>query len=711
MQGEDQAFRGLTGSLGERLVTGALCLMVVAVPLAMMTGIFEYSVLPKRLTLHVCLALACLGWIIQIRWGQHIHLVSRRRLLPAVCFMGVALISSHNSIHSLDTQTELVNLAALVILFLIGANAVSFERFGPILWTNAITGLLVAMIGILQYHGFAFLDIPSNAQPSATFGNRNFAAEYLVCAGPLSILLFFQGRRRTGLFFSGLSAALMGVYLSYTRTRGAWLGIAIAIALVGAAVISFPELRRTILGSIRSRMDRRKRMMGGAFVVVFIFLSVLPARRSITDLQGKALPFLTESRSDLAATATSFFKKDVGVEYRLAAWKGTLRMVADFPFIGVGPGNWVRVFPAYDRAATTHPGTFMNSPHNDYLLIASEYGLIGLFVFIWLIAAGIRGLVEMGRSPDLEARIAAPMFAISLVSFLGVAVFAFPKEHPQTVMFFYLLLGVVAGADRGGRVSPGPGWGLILAIFLLSIALVASEISRRRIEFERHYFRALSWAGEGRDWETVLSELENSSGYGTFHSDVLASKGEVLKNLQRPSEAVEAYRQALSHTPNAWYVHAGLSSVYIQLGRFRDALTHCQEALSLCPSATEVRKRLGVIYYHLNDIKKAEEVFRSILQSESKNAGVHLNLGNLFAARGMPDSAIVYYLQALRIDPKESKAHFALGNVSYNLGLYPEAVNAYRRFLNLSRVDTAFIEFVKKRVAHIERVERKKGYD
>ena len=455
MQGEDQGIRGLTGSFGERVVTGALCLMVAAVPLVMMTGIFEYSVLPKRLTLHVCLALACLGWIIQTRWGRHIHLVSGRLLLPAVCFMGVALVSSHKGIHSLDTQTELVNQAALVILFLIGANAVSFERFRPVLWTNAITGLLVAMIGILQYHGFAFLDIPSNAQPSATFGNRNFAAEYLVCAGPLSILLFLQGRSRTGLFFSGLSAALMGVYLAYTRTRGAWLGIAVAIALVGAAVIFFPELRRTILGSIRSRMDRRKLMMAGAFVVVFIFLSVLPARRSITDLQGKALPFLTESRSDLATTATSFFKKDVGVEYRLAAWKGTLRMVADFPFIGVGPGDWVRVYPAYDRGATTHPGTFMNRPHNDYLLIASEYGLVGLSVFIWLIAAGFWGLVKMGRSPDLEVRIAAPMLAISLVSFLVVAVFAFPKEHPQTVMFFYMLLG---SRGRGGSGVPGVAW-------------------------------------------------------------------------------------------------------------------------------------------------------------------------------------------------------------------------------------------------------------
>ena len=687
--------------------------MVGVVPLAYLTDVYECVASPKLFVLHLCIALACLGWLLQTRRGRNLRLVSTPLLLPALCWVGVGLLSAPSTAHPLDTFSELTNQAALLVLFFVVANTLTLEYLKPVLWASAGAGLTVALIGILQYHGLAFLDIPSAALPSATFGNRNFAAEYLVCAIPLSGLLFLTARRRAALLLSGVSATLMGVFLVYTRTRGAWVGLAGALLCLGGVLTFRPDLRRPVWEALRPEIDRPKRRAALGFLALFLALSALPAYRAIPILTGQGLPFFSEGRADLATTAASFLQKDAGMEYRLAAWGGTLRMVADHPLLGVGPGGWSRVYPAYDGGATTHAETFMNNPHNDYLWIASEYGLVGLGIYLWLLVAGLRCLLAMAQNQDPFHRIAAPFLALSLLAILGAAFFGFPKNEPSTTMFPYLIFGVAAGAarrerDKGmpiPRCPAGAYRGIALRLvpyLLLIVSLTAVDLSRRRLAFDHRLLVALSWGMPPANWNAVLDAVERALGYGTFRPRVLYVKGVALKNLGRNQEAEESFRKALIYDPHAWYVHAGLSSVCGEQGRLQEALIHGQTALSLCPDATEVRKSVGVIYYRLKDLDRAEQEFQIILRTKPKDPGVYLNLGNLHAARSQPDSAIVYYRQALSLDPKMPKVRLALGNVAYTLGCYQEALSAYRNFLALAGDDTTYVPFARERIIRIE---------
>jgi tetratricopeptide (TPR) repeat protein len=458
-------------------------------------------------------------------------------------------------------------------------------------------------------------------------------------------------------------------------------------------------------------MSRPKQRIALGFLVLFLLLSALPARRAIPAITNQGLPFFSEGRADLAATAASFLQKDVGMEYRLAAWGGTLRMVADHPLLGVGPGGWSRVYPAYDGGATTHAETFMNNPHNDYLWIASEVGLIGLGIYLWFLVAGLRCLLKMAQNQDPFHRIAAPFLALSLLAILGDAFFGFPKNEPSTTMFPYLILGVAAGAvgrERGMSIPRRPTGGYrgtalrLVPYLLLIVSLTAVDLSRRRLAFDHRLLVALSWGMPPANWDAVLDAAERALGYGTFRPRALYVKGIALKNLGRNQEAEESFRKALIYDPHAWYVHAGLSSVYGEQGRLQEALSHGQTALSLCPDATEVRKSVGVIYYRLKDLDRAEQEFRTILKTDLNDAGVYLNLGNLHAARSQPDSAIVYYRQALKRNPKLPKAHLALGNVAYSLGRHQEALSAYRTFLEFAGNDTAYAPFARERIARIE---------
>lgn len=249
--------------------------MVSAVPLIYLPGLYAFVWAPKHLVLNFCIALTCLGWIVHILRLRRVSLVSTPLFLPLICFLGVAVLSAPGSTHSLDTLTELSKNAALIVLLVVVANSLSLEQIRPILWASSATGLVVGMVGVLQYHGLAVSWIPSAAPPSATFGNRNFAAEYLICAIPLSILQFLTSSRKTPVLLSGLSTTLMGVFLIYTRTRSAWVGAGGAVLLVCGLLSAMPGLRRSMYEALRSEINRRKSVLAFGFL---FFINPVPKK-------------------------------------------------------------------------------------------------------------------------------------------------------------------------------------------------------------------------------------------------------------------------------------------------------------------------------------------------------------------------------------------------------------------------------------------------
>ncbi len=76
---------------------------------------------------------------------------------------------------------------------------------------------------------------------------------------------------------------------------------------------------------------------------------------------------------------------------RLAAWSAGVRTVALFPLTGVGIGGYYCVYPfvrSPDAPGPSDPIAY--DPHNFYLSVAAETGLLGLGVFIFTIVTFVR---------------------------------------------------------------------------------------------------------------------------------------------------------------------------------------------------------------------------------------------------------------------------------------------------------------------------------
>jgi O-antigen ligase len=93
---------------------------------------------------------------------------------------------------------------------------------------------------------------------------------------------------------------------------------------------------------------------------------------------------------------------------RLRTWRAGARVAELFPLTGAGPMAYWRVYPAVRPANGDLPGTFgALHPHDAYLSLAGETGLVGLAALVygwWRIAVALRA--ALARRPPRERLLA-----------------------------------------------------------------------------------------------------------------------------------------------------------------------------------------------------------------------------------------------------------------------------------------------------------------
>lgn len=249
------------------------------------------------------------------------------------------------------------NIALLMIAFVLSYFVVintieNKKQFKFILYIFSIAAVITAFYGLYQY---MFGDLYSQAwldkemfedikmRVYSTFENPNVYGEYLILAIPIIAgLLWTEKGIFKKLFWLGSLGVTM-LALALTFSRGCWLGIILAIGLLAIMI------------------DRRFILLG---IVVLLFLPfVLP--ESIINR------FL--SIGNMGDSSTS---------YRVYIWMGTLAMLADYWFSGIGLGitSFNTIYPIYSYNNISAPHS-----HNLYLQLVVEFGIVGLIIFLGML--------------------------------------------------------------------------------------------------------------------------------------------------------------------------------------------------------------------------------------------------------------------------------------------------------------------------------------
>lgn len=696
------------------LTTYLLGSLTLIVPLIYTTAAFDFTLHPRLLTLQAGLLFICICLLFTSNMPHDTPI-----MLPLLCF---TLWSALSALWTLNPTEGLVQASRQITFTLVAYTVLSIghkKSIRTIYYIAGFTALLISLIGIAQYFGWAFSTIPTVGNPSATFGYRNFAAIYLICLLPIVVVFAWQSNTLPTRSLWTLTAILMSAFLIYTRTRGAWMGLlgALLVTLVTCLILREHPLLRS--------SKKRLAILTGSLVVALL-LGNMPDQMK---QEGKFR--FDERKTDVTTTLSTAFSTDHS-RGRLIVWQHTSKMIFDHLLFGVGLGSWQIVYPVYDQGDTITRNAAPQRPHNDFLWILSETGLIGFSFYIWLLFVLFKSiLVLYKREPRAQKTAWAFGIAVGLLAYLGHSCFSFPKERIAPSFLFYLGIGAIAVLSSNTKktttkIRPY----VVVSILFLFFALL---FSYDQLQFDIHY-RNIQNAWRQKNWSGLISEADAANKWGPFNHRSLLLKGIAQQNLNNHKAAIETYQHAQTYHPNSG--HSALAHAYMSIQNWQQAYQYQKKELMLFPAdpnawldlshieeklgsidqaiqtlqqgskkhskSSDIYQRLGQLYQKNSEIPNAYQAYKKAIELNPQNATLHNNLGALLVKRQNYTAAEKAYLEAIRIAPNYARAHHNLGDLYRLLQDAPKARKAYQSFINTWQGDARFIELAKDKIQALE---------
>jgi O-antigen ligase len=270
-------------------------------------------------------------------------------LFAAWC--GVSILWAVEPRKSLELLPSVVSL---FLFYLAGSSFRITEKELDRIVSLAILGGAAAAVWSIYSHyygaGFAQHQVRATLATGSGEVNPNRLGSCLLIPLSLALARFLSARQRwirtlaLGLF------ATVGLGLILTMSRGSILAAVVTI------VVFFWRLNALRLKSLKPKVRR--------FLLVGIVLAVLAA----STVPGGLLKRFGESATDRGAG-------------RLDIWLVGLAILQDYAVVGAGLNNFPVVYNKYAGYASHQEFKSDRDPHNVYLGVSVEEGLVGLFFF------------------------------------------------------------------------------------------------------------------------------------------------------------------------------------------------------------------------------------------------------------------------------------------------------------------------------------------
>ncbi len=164
---------------------------------------------------------------------------------------------------------------------------------------------------------------------------------------------------------------------------------------------------------------------------------------------------------------------------------------------------------------------------------------------------------------------------------------------------------------------------------------------------------------------------------------VFSNYGSILRNLGKPKEAENLYRQAIELNPNFADAHSNLGNILRDLGNLNEAKKSYQKAIELNPSFTNAHYNLGNIFRDLGNLNEAEKSYLKAIELNPNFADAHSNLGNIFRDLDNLNEAEKSYLKAVELKGDDAESFTNLGMVLTEIGKLKEAEILLRKAIKL----------------------------
>jgi serine/threonine-protein kinase len=167
--------------------------------------------------------------------------------------------------------------------------------------------------------------------------------------------------------------------------------------------------------------------------------------------------------------------------------------------------------------------------------------------------------------------------------------------------------------------------------------------------------------------DAAMAELRRAIGIQPTNDDAHRILATVLAEVGKPDEALAAYARAIALRPGFSGNHEALGRYLYQLGRFPDAIAALKKATELNPSGAGGFQALGTVYQVVGDLPNARANYQRALQL-APNALAYSNYGTASYWEGRYQEALDAYRRALELAPGDPFLHRNVGDAYQRLG-------------------------------------------
>ncbi len=186
------------------------------------------------------------------------------------------------------------------------------------------------------------------------------------------------------------------------------------------------------------------------------------------------------------------------------------------------------------------------------------------------------------------------------------------------------------------------------------------------------------------DWKNALKHFNKAIKLDPFFVKGYNNKGNVLRELGRPDEAMEAYSKALEIDPEDYGSWLSKGHIFSNKRKFREALECYEKCLQINPKCDITWNSMGIVFRHMGNYKKALESFDKALEINKEYDYAWNNKGNIFFSIRRYEEALSCFNKALEINPKSDLACANKGKVLNKLGRNEEAIKCIDKCLKIN---------------------------
>ncbi len=578
-----------------------LFLVILVVPFVYSGSVLDPSLYPRLFVLNITLTvfMAILLILLLRSSGFYDTGVFRKNIFKF--YLGYLFIAAISIVSALNISEAVFEWFKIFTFFITFCLLTIFLT--PMKNMSEVTTRVVIVFSILisLYGFYEIANIAStsglNHQTSylirALSSNRNLYSQLLLLTLPFTLFGIYLFRS-VWRIFSVVSSIFVIILITVLLTRSVW------IALVFALSVAFIVLLVYRKSFLLNRRAIRALSLSSLMIFVIISISVL-VYSQYGNVKVFEKQFLWVNNYQFGSTLE-----------RVELWSKTLAIAKDNPVTGIGQGNWRFVIPSYglEELRSVTGETYFQRPHNDFLWVLAETGIIGFMFYLLIFISSFFYLFKIIKNAGkIEDRYFALALLFGFSGYIIISLVSFPKERIEHQVFLSLLFAVTVvkynllASDQ--RKSIKVTWLLIPVIVLL---LFGTYISQSRVASGKHIRNALDFRAEQK-WLNVIVEIEKAiTPYTTvddYSTPLCWYEGEAYFRLNNIDSAYYCFNNAYKVNPNHLHVLNNLGTTCELKKEHGKAKMYFLKAIELSPHFEESLLNLTAVYYNENKTDSA----------------------------------------------------------------------------------------------------------